>query len=190
MHGLKANKSPPSYRAYLTALERMRLAQATAGQEGVFVFFVTFGLSLSGQALNDALRQADDLTRLRRAEGGLHHAHEAKDIMSRFVVSVSPQASLAEVADILDSHRIRQVPVMEGGKLLGMISRADLVRKLAEVTVSKPAARSDNGALQKATEALGTAEGTVKNHASSILSKLGVRDRTRAVLKALELGYI
>ena len=39
-------------------------------------------------------------------------------------------------------------------------------------------------------EALGTAEGTVKNHASSILSKLGVRDRTRAVWKALELGYI
>ena len=39
-------------------------------------------------------------------------------------------------------------------------------------------------------DALGTAEGTVKNQASSILSKLGVRDRTRAVLKALELGYI
>jgi DNA-binding NarL/FixJ family response regulator len=38
--------------------------------------------------------------------------------------------------------------------------------------------------------ALGTAEGTVKNHASSILSKLGVRDRTRAVLKAIEHGYI
>jgi DNA-binding NarL/FixJ family response regulator len=38
--------------------------------------------------------------------------------------------------------------------------------------------------------ALGTAEGTVKNHASSILSKLGVRDRTRAVLKAIEFGYI
>jgi DNA-binding NarL/FixJ family response regulator len=39
-------------------------------------------------------------------------------------------------------------------------------------------------------DALGTAEGTVKNHASSIMSKLGVRDRTRAVLKALERGYI
>lgn len=33
------------------------------------------------------------------------------------------------------------------------------------------------------------AEGTVKNHVSSILAKLGVRDRTRAVLKALEQGY-
>ncbi len=39
-------------------------------------------------------------------------------------------------------------------------------------------------------EALHTTEGTVKNHVSNILSKLGVRDRTRAVLKALELGYI
>ena len=38
--------------------------------------------------------------------------------------------------------------------------------------------------------ALGTAEGTVKNQASSVLSKLGVRDRTRAVLKALELGWL
>ena len=38
--------------------------------------------------------------------------------------------------------------------------------------------------------ALGVSEGTVKNHVSSVLSKLGVRDRTRAVLRALELGYV
>ena len=39
-------------------------------------------------------------------------------------------------------------------------------------------------------EALHVAEGTIKNHVSNILSKLGVRDRTRAVLKALEQGYL
>lgn len=38
--------------------------------------------------------------------------------------------------------------------------------------------------------ALTIAEGTVKNHTSVILSKLGVRDRIRAVLKALELGLV
>ena len=37
---------------------------------------------------------------------------------------------------------------------------------------------------------LNVAEGTVKNHVSNILSKLGVRDRTRAVLKAFEIGIV
>lgn len=37
---------------------------------------------------------------------------------------------------------------------------------------------------------ISVAEGTVKNHVSNILSKLGVRDRTRAVIKALELGIV
>ncbi|MCB1604238.1 MAG: response regulator transcription factor, partial [Xanthomonadales bacterium] len=39
-------------------------------------------------------------------------------------------------------------------------------------------------------KSLFVAEGTVKNHVSNILAKIGVRDRTRAVLKALELGLI
>ena len=37
---------------------------------------------------------------------------------------------------------------------------------------------------------LHVAEGTIKNHVSNILSKLGVRDRTRAVLKAFELKIV
>lgn len=39
-------------------------------------------------------------------------------------------------------------------------------------------------------DTLGASEGTIKNHASSIFSKLGVRDRTRAVLRGLQLGII
>lgn len=38
--------------------------------------------------------------------------------------------------------------------------------------------------------ALNVAEGTIKNHVSNVLSKMGVRDRTRAVLKAFELGAL
>jgi hypothetical protein len=39
-------------------------------------------------------------------------------------------------------------------------------------------------------DALGNSEGTVKNHVSNILSKLGVRDRVRAVLRGLDLGIL
>ena len=78
------------------------------------------------------------------------HGLRAGDVMTRFVVSVPENATLAEVADILNSQRIRQVPVMSNGRLVGMISRADLVRKLAEITVAAPATRPDSGALQKA----------------------------------------
>jgi DNA-binding NarL/FixJ family response regulator len=39
-------------------------------------------------------------------------------------------------------------------------------------------------------DVLGTTEGTIKNYTSAIFSKLGVRDRTQAVLRAVELGYI
>ena len=78
------------------------------------------------------------------------HGHKAQEVMTRVIVSVSEGASLAEVADVLDTHRIRQVPVVSDGRLAGMISRADLVRALAEVSITAPAARSDSGALQKA----------------------------------------
>jgi DNA-binding NarL/FixJ family response regulator len=39
-------------------------------------------------------------------------------------------------------------------------------------------------------KALDLSEGTVKNHVSNVLTKLGVRDRTRAVLKAADLGWL
>jgi DNA-binding NarL/FixJ family response regulator len=39
-------------------------------------------------------------------------------------------------------------------------------------------------------ESLGMTEGSVKNHMSNVLSKLGARDRTRAVLRAIEIGYL
>ena len=78
------------------------------------------------------------------------HGIVARDVMTRLIVSVSKDAPLSEVAEILDTHRIRQVPVIQDGKLVGMISRTDLVRKLAEATITASVARPDNGTLQKA----------------------------------------
>ena len=51
--------------------------------------------------------------------------------MTRQVISVSPDTSLQEIADLLEKHGIKRVPVIENGRLVGIVSRANLVQALA-----------------------------------------------------------
>lgn len=53
------------------------------------------------------------------------------DIMARSVVSVSPDTEVEEIAHLLANRRIRRVPVMEGDRLVGILSRSDLVKQIA-----------------------------------------------------------
>ncbi len=55
---------------------------------------------------------------------------QAKDLMTREVVSVGPAAPLEEVARLLQARRIKRVPVIEDGKLVGIVSRANLIEAL------------------------------------------------------------
>jgi len=51
--------------------------------------------------------------------------------MTRDVVSVTELVTLGEIADLLETRCIKRVPVLQGGKLVGIVSRADLLRVLA-----------------------------------------------------------
>ncbi len=55
----------------------------------------------------------------------------AQDIMSREVISVSEETPAESVAQILTEQRVRRVPVLRAGRLVGIVSRADLVRLFA-----------------------------------------------------------
>jgi CBS domain-containing protein len=59
------------------------------------------------------------------------HGRKAKDVMTRQVISVSPDTSLQEIANLLEKHGIKRVPVIENGRLVGIVSRANLVQALA-----------------------------------------------------------
>lgn len=54
------------------------------------------------------------------------------DIFSNDVTSVSPSTPLNEVADVMSKRSIHAVPVVEGGKLVGVVSRIDLIRSMIE----------------------------------------------------------
>lgn len=53
------------------------------------------------------------------------------EIMTRGVISVTPDTDLEEVSHILVHERIKRLPVIDKGRLLGIVSRADLVREVA-----------------------------------------------------------
>jgi CBS domain-containing protein len=59
------------------------------------------------------------------------HGRTAGDVMTREVVSVNDTTELADVATFLETKRIKRVPVLKDGKLVGIVSRANLVRALA-----------------------------------------------------------
>lgn len=80
---------------------------------------------------------------------------------ARFMAEAPPQFEASELPDRLTPREAEVLRLMAGG-----YSNREIA------------------------DALGTSEGTVKNQASSVLAKLGVRDRTRAVFKALELGWL
>jgi CBS domain-containing protein len=73
------------------------------------------------------------------------HAAKAHEIMARPVFCVDETAAVGEVADVLEGHGVKRVPVVRAGKLVGIISRRDLVRAFATAAPSPAADRaSDN----------------------------------------------
>ena len=68
------------------------------------------------------------------------HGRTVKDIMTRDVATVSEDTELADIATLLETKRIKRVPVLRDGKIVGIVSRANLVRALAAATTERPAA--------------------------------------------------
>ncbi len=67
-----------------------------------------------------------------RAESSLKgHGRLAWDVMTRSVISVTPETPLSEIAALLEARRIKRVPVLRDGELVGIVSRADLLRGFA-----------------------------------------------------------
>ena len=65
------------------------------------------------------------------------HGTRVRDIMTPTVISVSTDTPLADIAAILESNSIKRVPVIEEGRLVGLVSRADILRGLAALGYSQ-----------------------------------------------------
>ena len=77
------------------------------------------------------------------------HSGKVKDVMTRDVVSVTEETPVADIAVLLETNRIKRVPVLRGGMLAGIVSRANLVRALAMTINERPSgAEADDRAIR------------------------------------------
>ena len=59
------------------------------------------------------------------------HGRKAREVMTTDLITVGPDTPITEIADVLETRRIKRVPVVREGKLLGIVTRANLLRALA-----------------------------------------------------------
>lgn len=71
------------------------------------------------------------------------HGRRVQDVMTTDVVSVSEDTSVEEAAKLLETRRIRRLPVLRDGKLVGVISRADLLRTVMSQPAHEPGEAPD-----------------------------------------------
>ena len=59
------------------------------------------------------------------------HSRKVSDVMTRNVITASPEAQISAIATLLEQNLIKRVPIIENGKLVGIVSRANLLQALA-----------------------------------------------------------
>ena len=74
------------------------------------------------------------------------HAHGRKvdELMTYEVVTVEQDAALEEAVDLMNRHKVKRLPVMANGRLVGILARADLLRALAPLLKAPAAKRGDD----------------------------------------------
>ena len=70
------------------------------------------------------------------------HSHKVTDVMTRTVITATPETPLREIATLLERNRIKRVPIVQSGKVLGIVSRANLLQALAGMPAKNAAAAS------------------------------------------------
>lgn len=72
------------------------------------------------------------------------HGRKVGDVMTRDVVTVDETTPLEQLVRIMEERRVKRVPVLRDGRLVGIVSRANLVRALAaEIVEAKPGSLDD-----------------------------------------------
>ena len=95
------------------------------------------------------------------------------EVMTTTLIVIRPDAPIEAAAALLDGHKIRRLPVMEEGRLVGIVSRGDLVKALSTAPAPAVASPSDTALCAEMKTRLAR-EPWVSNRAIVVQAKDGV----------------
>ncbi len=105
------------------------------------------------------------------------HGRRAEDVMTRKVVTVGENTSVGEIAQLLERRHIKRVPVVRDGKIVGLVSRANLLHGLATHKDSISVSTSpDDRAIRAAAQALVASEAWISHGSLNTMVADGVVD--------------
>ena len=109
------------------------------------------------------------------------------EIMSRQVVSIGPDTSVGELVEMMESGRIKRLPVLDGDVLVGIVSRADLMGAVARVLDRSEALPSDDDAIcERVLAELQRAAGWAPRSSVTVTVKDGVVELNGAIFEEKE----
>lgn len=76
------------------------------------------------------------------------HGRLVEDVMTREVKTAAEETSIADVVDLMESHRIKRVPIVRDSKLVGIVTRANVMRMLASAAGPRQAVTTDDTGLR------------------------------------------
>jgi CBS domain-containing protein len=77
------------------------------------------------------------------------HSRKVEEVMTREVVTVAEETPVGEIARLMERHRIKRVPVIRDNRVVGIVSRANLLRGLARLADEAPTATANDLALRE-----------------------------------------
>jgi CBS domain-containing protein len=77
------------------------------------------------------------------------HGRRVKDVMTRRVVTAKPATSLRDIAALLEKNRIKRVPIVAKGRVVGIVSRANLVQALATLREESQPGETSDAAIRR-----------------------------------------
>jgi CBS domain-containing protein len=74
------------------------------------------------------------------------HGRKVGEVMTRKPITASPNTPINEIAVLLEEHAIKRVPILDRGKLVGIVARANLLQALAGLKLAAPASKAGKDA--------------------------------------------